>query len=173
MKKILSVMLTLAILLGTMVMIPQAASADNVYYWGDTSSDSYIRLESTNSNAYIVLSSFTGVAEVHQHNWAGSYKGTGYEEHYGFYEIVVYNDAGTIATYIWAPSATTNKNYILTDTQVKIPLYVTGTVTVAIRPLTPDRAAQYWRVDSIRRWVTPATWDVTILHSCDVTLFIR
>ncbi len=171
MKKLLSVLMTIAILMTTMTIIPLAASADTAYY-GDTSDYRVIRLESKSTNAYIVLNSFTGMAEVNQHNWIGDYSGTGYEEHYGFYRITVYNDAGTIATYVWAPSATTNDDYILTDTQVQIPLYVTGKVCVQISPLTNREAAEYWRMDSIRRWVTPATWDLTIVHSCKVALFI-
>lgn len=163
MKKILSVILILATICCCLISAP-AAMAEAAS--GSTAKTKTFTISSHSyPNAYFVLSSSTGLANVAQHNWYGKYTGNGEEKTHGFYRVSV-KGPGLDRSTVWAPSATTNKKGIDTCREMRIKLPNTGDYKVTVQPLSASAAAKYWRVDYIKNWVHHATWHVTICSGC-------
>ena len=166
MKKFVSVIMVIAALFccmaaGSGVMAESAS--------GSTGITTTFKVETSHENAYIVLSSATGLANVAQHDWKGRYVGNGDEKTHGFYWVVTLCN-GKQNGFVWAPSATTNTSGISTCDELRIN-FPKGNATywVHIVPLTPIQAERYWRVDNIDHWVYPASWRTTITSGCAIT----
>ena len=164
MKKFFSMILVLMLAVSTL-LVPMTASAASAS--GKTSKAVTFKVNATKAGASFVLSSSTGVAKVAQHNWLGRYTKDGNEKTHGFYKITI-KGPNLNKSQIWAPSATTNKNGILTCREIKITMPSKGTYTVTIAPLSNSAAAKYWRVDWIKKWVNQASWYLTITTNCKV-----
>lgn len=165
MKKLVSILLILVTLCTCFAIIP-GAMADSAS--GSTASTKTFTIRSYCSpGAYFVISSSTGLAKVAQHNWLGRYTGLGNEKTYGFYKVSIKGPKAN-ESFIWAPSATTNKKNVSTCQEIRIKLPSIGNYKITIAPLSPSAAAKYWRVDSIKKWVHHATWHVTILNECKI-----
>lgn len=164
MKKVFSIWALCLFLLMFITCIP-FAYAENVT--GNTTGSKTFYVHSYYSDSYIVLSSSTGVANVAQHNWLGLYQQNGNEKHHGFYEITM-NGEGMNESFIWAPSATTNKSKINDCEEIKLIFPCTGDFTITIRPLNSSESTRYWKVDYIDYWVYDATWMTTIESGCSV-----
>lgn len=170
MKK-LSKSITLIFIITLGLIVFPSALADNAVVSGSTEeSVTFPVVSNGGSNAYITLSSSTGVAEVAQHNWIGVFQGYGNEVHHGFYKITQEHN-GMTRSMIWAPSATTNKSDILTCEEIQIYFEKAGTYKVTVTPLSTDAAMKYWKVDYIHRWVHPAKWMLTIQSGCSVKVY--
>ena len=164
MKKILSMLLILTVILSC-VIAPQSAMAASKTANGDVNDMTIFMVTSQRANAYFYLSSAKGQARVAQHNWYGRYKRDGNENHHGFYMVTV-QSGSYYQTFIWAPSATTNKGKVNTSQELKIKMPNKGTYRVIVKPLTPCEAKVYWKVDYIRYWIYPASWKMTIQSGC-------
>ena len=168
MKKVIAFILLTSVILCSLVIAPMTAMADGAAS-GSTERFTAFRVESLNSNAYIVLSSSTGLVNVAQHNWIGQYTGNGNETSHGFYHIGYCRPGqSSCEVGVWAPSATTNTGNVTTCTEMVIYLPEPGIYTITVDPMTTGEAAKYWRVDSIDRWIHPATWRVTIMSGCRI-----
>ena len=138
---------------------------------GNTGGSTVFYVNSTASDAYIYLKSEKGTAYVNQHNALGIHSGYGNENHHGFYLVSV---ASLTSQYqsdvIWAPSATKNTSNVSMNDQLKISFPSSGAYYVEVEPLSNSAAAKYWKVDSIQKWINPATWYYTDTKSnCIVT----
>ena len=163
MKRFMSLFMLLVVLL--LCVSPANASAATVT--GKNKSSTTFTMTATTKNAYFVLVSATGVANVAQHNFFGKFTRNANEITHGFYKVTVKGN-GFNNTAIWAPSATTNKKGILTcrEAQFKVPR--AGKYTVTESPLSNRDAAKYWKMDSINSWVCYASWMATITSGCSL-----
>ena len=151
-------MISLAIVLILVVSLLPAALAD--YVRGSTSGAKTFYVSILSSDGYVVLKSYTGVANVAQHNALGIYTGDGNENHHGFYEVIQTGE-GINRSFVWAPSATTNKGSISDCEEVKISFPKAGEYAITVQPLSNAVAAVYWLKDTINYWVQPAVWEVS------------
>ena len=139
---------------------------------GNTSGSTVFYVNTNASESYITLKSSTGSAYVDQH-FLGIHTGYGNETHHGFYWVsIAYVDGQYQKVFAWAPSATKDGGNaeLFTTEQLKIDFSGEGCFRVEIKPMSNDEAKNYWKVDSIVRWDTPAKWNYTGTKSnCVVT----
>ncbi len=122
MKKLLVTLMALVTLLCAAL---STASAD--YARGNTANSTTFTVNARYDDAFIVLTSTTGQALVAQHNWIGRYTGDGVENSHGFYRITRRGNGCPTESFIWAPSATTNKSGIMTREKIRLRFAFAGT----------------------------------------------
>lgn len=158
--------LALAIaLVSLMILVISPALADGWTVTGQNKKSKSFSVFSTNPKAFLVLSSNPGLANVAQHNFFGKFTKNGNEITHGFYKITL-RGCGMNDSFIWAPSATTNKGNVKVCRDVRIYLRKIGKYTITVEPLSNNAASKYWRMDSINKWVHYASWMVSIGSLC-------
>lgn len=139
---------------------------------GNTSSTEVFHVHANSGNASIRLKSTKGVAYVEKRTIWGTNDVTGYEEEdtHGFYNVTV-TGPGKNETIRWVPSVTTAIDLLGSGFESSSTLQITfpyaGDYTVTVEPMDNSYASSnYWLVDRLLYWTTPATWSITKENQC-------
>ena len=139
---------------------------------GSASSAGVFYVHASNGNASIKLKSTMGVAYVEKHAlWnASQIKGYEYEDTHGFYTVTV-TGPGTNKTFRWVPSVSGAIDLLNSGFESSATLQIyfpyAGDYTVFVEPMDNQYASsEYWLVDRLLSWVTPATWSVIQQNEC-------
>lgn len=139
---------------------------------GNSTSSEIFHVHANNGNASIRLKSSKGVAYVEKRSIWGTNDITGYEEEdtHGFYNVTI-TGPGKNETIRWVPSVTTTIDLFgsgfESNSTLQISFPYAGDYTITVEPMDNSYASSnYWLVDRLLYWTTPATWRITKETQC-------
>ena len=160
----------ISILMAAILLISSIATALAVS--GNTSSVEVFHVHANNGDASIKLKSSKGIAYVEKRSVWGTNPVTGYaeEDTHGFYNVKV-EGPGKNEIIRWVPSVTTTIDLLgsgfESSSTLKITFPYSGDYTITVEPMDNSYASNnYWLVDRLMYWVTPATWSISQQNHC-------